>query len=139
MGRAAVIAPEDITDAALVDAVSEALQLQQKAAPHRKPWRMRAADALDVDPRTFDRWLYGEGSEPPTATNLFRLFIYFGPGFANQVLGVVGYIAAPEDDPGHVPVWLARRKARGAVTKLEGAVKTLKAALGEVDAGGVVA
>lgn len=119
---------DGLSPRALSERLSVALRRISDAAESRKAWRLRCADELGVDPRTFEKWEYGESAV--SGDNLLKLFAYFGPELANEVLSLAGYVAAPEGTMGHVPDALAAEQARRAVAVLRAQIDTLGGALG---------
>ena len=70
----------------LRDRVSAALELRRdEVGDHAKRWKAETAEALKVDPRTFENWLYAETL--PDAYDLMALYDYFGADFEAEVRG----------------------------------------------------
>ncbi len=116
-----------VNAATVARCVSDALRARSEASGNRKAWILRTADDLDTDKRTIEKWEYGETC--PTGWNLLQLFVYFGQDFANDVLGMVGLVAAAEGDVSAVPDALAAKQARRAFQKMEKDLDCMRAAL----------
>jgi hypothetical protein len=62
----------------------------------RKRAKAEVCDAIRVDVRTFENWLYGKVAPP--ALGLMKLAAYFGAPFMNALLEPVGLVCAARGD-----------------------------------------
>ena len=91
-----MLIPDEINREVLKLRISTALETLRDAADNPKRWKGKAVEALGIDPRTFDAWLYGE--REPEASQLVALIAYFGLNFANAILDLAGLKALRVDD-----------------------------------------
>ena len=109
-------------------ALSDALYAERDAAASIKRWRYETAEALGIEVRKLDKWVYAEAL--PSRAELLNLFQHFGPDFANRVLASTSTKVIWLDDPDAVvpaeTVEAPRHSSRTKLTwprpKIEGTV-----------------
>ena len=116
----------DATQEAVTARIAAALQERAEAVDNVKVWKLRAAEALGVDARTFDTWLYGERAAH--SGHLLRLFQHFGTGFVNEVLGLAGYVAARLDHAEAIEGANALARHQRAFTQIKGVIADAESA-----------
>ena len=94
--KCGILNPNEIDREVLKLRIGAALEMLRDAAKNPKRWKGEAVEALGIDPRTFDAWLYGE--REPEASQLVALIAYFGLDFANAILDLIGLKALGADD-----------------------------------------
>ena len=82
-GKADVaLAPSDITDDAIADAVSQALW-RHKPSGSLFGWYLEIAEAVGSDPKTVENW--ARGKHKPGSAYVWRLIAHLGPRFALEI------------------------------------------------------
>lgn len=119
-----------LTGDALTDLVANALEKRTANLTNLKRFRGGIQEACEVDLRTVDKWRAGE--QAPAAHQLLRLFDHLGPSFANEILDVIGIVAARTDDAEHILTALALKDARKVIPALRAAANELEDKLGAV-------
>ena len=114
-----MIGPREITADALKAAIAAALQaIAQEVGRPVDAWEVDSAMTIGVDPRTFRRWIAGDGETPPSLESFARLCTFFGPDFHNEVWGLTGYVVARQDDAAEVEDLTRRAEMRKGATTM---------------------
>ena len=113
-----MITPCEITADALKASIAAALQRRMEAVSRPQAWVVDRALDMDVDQRTFRRWVAGDGETPPSLESFARLCTFFGPDFHNEVWGLTGYVVARQDDAAEVEDLTRRAEMRKAATAI---------------------
>lgn len=114
-----------ISDDTLRSTIAAALDKRAREAENISEWTWKAANACDVDPRTVEKWLYGETL--PSAVSLKNLDEHFGTLFKNEHELTGSYVAARREHAEAVEDANALARCQTALVQIKGAIKDLEA------------